>query len=261
MSSDPRLSLPVWDALTSAEREDAALALAGCLPAPFTFKGLKTYSLADQTHEVAAFGWKRSTFLLIPGAAAVLGFDKNASGFPNAAQQESWRPMKALLRLGLNEFLRNAMTAPRTAVMKPFLMEASPTVLPEVTSWHQVKGRVEKTGFALPTPDQWEYACAAGSRTFFRWGDACPLDVRPTDKSAWTLHRQPNAFGLRLPSDSNTWELTSERGIMRGGNGWRWGYVGGIADWLPLSTAFTVAGEDKYEVICHASLRRVFLLT
>ena len=39
------------------------------------------------------------------------------------------------------------------------------------------------------------------------------------------------------------------------------GFVGGIADWLPLSTAFTVAGEDKYEVICHASLRRVFLLT
>src|SRR5437660_487440 len=64
---DPRLNLPDWDALSSAEREAAARDIGGRLPAAFRFAGLERHSLGDQAHEVAVFTHGDSAFVLIPG--------------------------------------------------------------------------------------------------------------------------------------------------------------------------------------------------
>ncbi len=42
---------------------------------------------------------------------------------------------------------------------------------------------ISQDWFRFPTSDEWDYACAAGSRTLFRWGDHAPRgafqDSRP----------------------------------------------------------------------------------
>ena len=127
----------------------------------------------------------------------------------------------------------------------------------------------------MPTSDEWEYACAAGSRTLFRWGNHAPLEAidEATDvrlerrdlSELWTdqefLHEfrewhgerrraeaetnpsmMPNAFGLQIADHRcNGPELCLEPDIQRVGD------VAGnmlamqddfTACWLPLASSF-----------------------
>ena len=34
--------------------------------------------------------------------------------------------------------------------------------------------KISRWGFRFPTSNEWEYACAAGSRSLFRWGNDTP---------------------------------------------------------------------------------------
>ena len=56
------------------------------------------------------------------------------------------------------------------------------------------------------------------------------------------------AFGLRMPSSPYQWELTSEPGMMRGGDGGSTicGGMGELAGWLPLAISFTVTWDNEY---------------
>lgn len=130
----------------------------------------------------------------------------------------------------------------------------------------QLKRDLKKQGFRLPTSDEWEYFCGAGTRTLFRWGDDCPSNLYPTDicpeeaawriqwvisggkldrpkkpfKRTWDKHVRPNAFGLMIATNPYDSEVVAEKRILRGGDGGSsiCGGMGYFLGWLPLATAF-----------------------
>lgn len=93
-------------------------------------------------------------------------------------------------------------------------------------------------GLRMPSPDEWEHACGAGSNTLFRWGDDCPLDRIPhgdDTRPAQRAERLRPAHRLRhLPA-----ELTSDVTAVHGGDGGEsvCGGYGHLLAWLPLATA------------------------
>lgn len=94
-------------------------------------------------------------------------------------------------------------------------------------------------GLRLSTPDEWEYACGAGARTLFRWGDDSLEDGYPYDHRAGP-HHEPNAWGLRIGEDPYRHEWTGEPGVVCGGDGGgaTCGGQGFFLGWLTLATAF-----------------------
>src|SRR5262249_46347015 len=132
------------------------------------------------------------------------------------------------------DLLDKHCTPLRYVTLRPFLLQVKAKPLDpatEAVAWGSRRGgatvqsfsptdiaaQLSHDGFRLPTSDEWEYACAAGTRTVFRWGDECPLDADPLDVTGWDLHRRPNAFGLHMPSNPYHWEFCAEPTLMRGG--------------------------------------------
>jgi hypothetical protein len=116
----------------------------------------------------------------------------------------------------------------------------------------ELASRLAAAGFRFPTSDEWEYACGGGAPTLFRWGDHVPCDRYPTDKgftSDWNCHREPNAFGLSIASDPYKYELVSEIGVTRGGDGGGMicGGIGFFVGWLTLATAYFEEHSCRHE--------------
>ncbi len=80
--------------------------------------------------------------------------------------------------------------------------------------------------YRLPTEEEWEHACRAGTTTYFYTGDT----AEDLDRAGWYRgnsrekthpvgQKEPNAFGL-YDMHGNVWEWTSSRGNRCGGS-WR----------------------------------------
>ena len=134
---------------------------------------------------------------------------------------------------------------------------------PSVTMQH-LEARLAAQRVRLPTCDEWEHVCGAGTRTLFRWGNINPSDFYPTDTCAedrmlktawalsfgrlqyetpsaeWDLHLQSNLFGLGIAGDPYRPDLVSDGPLALGGDGGCriCGGMGFFLGWLPLATAF-----------------------
>lgn len=265
------LMLDQWDHLSHAECEEIARDLGKELPGAFRFHKVRRCALADQQHHIAFFEWDGPPesydhvfFALIPGGEATLGYDRDHPFVPNRQQQESWAD--ETLRTGmfnetLDVFLDLVMTPFRHVIIGPFLLEVLATPLspapvfdetlgdkggwrrsPTPISYEKTFQRISRQGFCFPASDEWEYACKAGSRTLFRWGNMTPsisIPLLKNQKAAgWDLHLQQNAFWLFIARQPYHWEFSAERGIMRGGNG-------GTALHTGAGTSEFVSWEDE----------------
>ena len=94
----------------------------------------------------------------------------------------------------------------------------------ETVSWEEAKQFCDKAGLQLPTEAQWEYACRAGSKTEYFWGDALNGDRANCDgnypygtatkgpykeKTTRVGSYAPNAWGLH-DMHGNVWEWCAD---------------------------------------------------
>lgn len=278
------LQLRHWDQLDASAQEAAARAVAPQLPAPFRFAGLEQHELGQQCHRVAFFTWNAARFALLPGGPATLGYEPG-SFRPTEAHQRSWEetcrdyPQMLLKSPTLEHYLENRLTPLRQKTIQPLLLEAEATNLTPrvfasvrrgyrmtVVSYQQTQERIAQEGFRFPTSDEWEYACAAGARTLWRWGDDCPLIDMPLRRRQllveWDLHLRPNAFGLLIGDDPFDLEFTAEPGVFRGGDGGTALHVapGRLIEWVTLASAYWYPFRVPKPEVSTAYLRRAYSL-
>lgn len=293
-----QIDLHHWDRSTTEECEELALIVGKELPPMFRFARLETHTLGKQHHRVAFYSWTPSgidydkqvrEFALIPGGSVTLGYDRAQGFIPTSSQLQSWQqetmdPEKYGYTYSLETYLDRVLTPLRQVEIKPFLLETVTDSHNDVLNYDGVhwvnpysssdKAALQapqiKDDFRLPTSDEWEYACGAGARTLFRWGDETPdmpIKRRAEAQVAsgdWDFYARPNAFGLMIANDPFRWEFCDSPGIMRGGDQGMamQSSMGIFAEWTTLATAYhlNVVQNLAPGKLYYAHLRRAFSL-
>lgn len=216
--------------------QDIALAIVALkLKADWTFKGAKVWTCGGQSHRVGTYIHKASKieFQLIPGGRFLMGSTPDEVKSHKAFGRDFQSSFKD--KQGKVYVLPYDNEQPQHFVqLKPFLLAAFETSRNEwarvVRTYRShgdfpvkelsqmiVKANLirDKVGLRLPTEAEWEYACRAGTRTRFFWGDEVD------DRYLWysgngkkirstRAHSQfRNAFGL-ADMAGNVWELCED---------------------------------------------------
>jgi len=286
MPGDEQLTLSAWDALDDDARRDCAEGVGERLPDGWTLTGLERFSLGDASHHIAMFKHlaSKSAFALIPAGAVTLGWDRAPLDLSAETQEalvtafeEAWGGGESL-----EDVIDDVITPSRTVTLTPFLLEVSPKpatdyLAEDIYDYEEPEGddgpddiyraeiaRVLATdGFRLPTSDEWEHACRAGSSSFFRWGSEWPPgDPLATD---FESYKQANGFGLRFTSSPYQVECV-EGDCFRDGDGGS-SVCGGDPEpyvWHTLASAYAYPMERAEECLPEtyeeAQVRRLFPL-
>lgn len=214
------LHLAFWDQLNNAGAERVARMLENRLPAPWRFVRVQEHEAGGQHRSVAFFEWKEAEFALVPGGQVLLGYDSSQP--PDLTEQDwqDWEIVKPHYG-NLEDYIKSTMNPLREVALEPFLLEVMSREMdrepiPGQTFGHrsvtitmrQVRDWACTGGFSIPTSDQWEHACRAGTRTFWWWGNRLAFPVP-----------ERNAFGLQIAWNTYRWEWCTDPDVYRGGDG------------------------------------------
>lgn len=212
--------LKAWNSLKKKElRKYEALEVQRLLGADkFSFLSLEKYYCRRAWSYIATYKHKSGLiFRLIPGSAWTFGFDNNSK---EKRMEEAWINYKR------TKDLKNINTeSPRySAQIAPFLMSATEITVSEyytlanqnipkdkrlrqrfpiIKSWTESASWCKKLGFRLPSEAEWEYACRAGTKTRYFWGQE--LDKKAFQFVWVKFNSGPRLRQPRMHMESKSW--------------------------------------------------------
>ncbi|MGW0660859.1 hypothetical protein [Streptodolium elevatio] len=262
-----------WAAADASTAEAAARAAAAHVPG-MAFDGFQDGPVVE------GCSWRRAFFVqagrryaLVPAGSVQLGFDveefiptpAQAAAHAEGADEYGYpADVREYLR-GLGESAPGRLSAPREVRVPGMLVAVEAVPVDELIGdegddfddafdddgdaaeggdgakalGRHVSAALAAFGARAITPDEWEYACGAGTGTLFRWGDSYPDVADPFSAPDGPQH-EVNRFGLAIARDPYDCELTSEPGVLVGGDGGEatCGGYGAFLAWLPLASAY-----------------------
>ena len=156
----------------------------------FEYLGEKTYSCAGQVHTVKEYIHKKTglEFIDIPGKNYMIAkYELTQEIWRNVMNTTPWKN-KTTVKEGHSIYVKEGDKYPAVCM-----------------TWYEAKDFARKVGLSLPTSEEWEYACRAGSVTKYYWGNS--VDEKYLWYNGNTYGRgnphiqrigekEPNAFGL-----------------------------------------------------------------